>query len=381
MRVIIHIGQSKTGTTSLQSFLASNRESLAKSGILYPDVYRGGIPLKVQNHNSFAEALCGFRRFPGFSAEEYFSQFLEQGKEKGCNTLLLSGESFWGSPQIWRIPEGEQVLESHLKKIKKLKDFIGREECHLLLYLRRQDEWMDSNIPQLIRYEGLLKYPVYQNDAQTVDVLAPYLDYTAMLNLWEQVFENSQMTVIPYERDHLKNGDIVCDFMERIGADHQIVSLKSKETNEHTSLSLELVLLKKVLNRIPKSKAEERTIIDILTDLDEKMGSRRKYKIDTVLREELMNRVVGQNRLLTQKYSGNSPDFFSQCAAPRRRLSDSNSDGVSLEEGIAAMLAFDNAYYSISTWGKRFRFKTGSLLRRRFPILHALVRRILFFRR
>jgi len=40
MRVILHIGQSKTGTTALQSFLASNRTPLAKAGICYPDVYR-----------------------------------------------------------------------------------------------------------------------------------------------------------------------------------------------------------------------------------------------------------------------------------------------------------------------------------------------------
>jgi hypothetical protein len=381
MRVILHIGQSKTGTTSLQSFLASCRESLAKSGILYPDVYRGGIPLKVQNHNSFAEALCGFRRFPGFSAEEYWAQFQEQIEKTGCHTLLLSGESFLGAPQIWRIPEGEDVLENHLKKIKKLKEFIGREDCHLVLYLRRQDEWIDSNIPQLIRYEGLLKHPVYQDDVQTVDVLAPYLDYADMLGLWEQTLDNCKITVIPYERDHLRSGDIVSDFMERIGVTHNTSSFKSQETNEHASLSLEFVLLKKILNRLPKNKSEERTIIDILNELDKKMGSRKKYKIDMALRVELMNRVAVQNRSLAQKYSGNGPEFFSNSVEMSRVLSDANSSGIALEEGIAAMIAFDNAYSSISTWIKRFRFQAGSLLRRRFPILHALVRRILFFRR
>ena len=380
MRVILHIGQSKTGTTSLQSFLASNRESLAKSGILYPDVYRGGMPLNVQNHNSFAEALNGLRRFPGFSAEEYWSQFQDQARKSGCQTILLSGESFWGAPQVWRIPEGEEVLESHLKKIKKLKEFIGREECHLVLYLRRQDEWIDSNIPHLIRYEGLLKYPVYQNDAQTVNVLAPYLDYAPMLDLWEQTFETSQITVIPYERDHLRDGDIISDFMERIGADHKIASFKSKETNEHASLSLEFVLLKKVLNETPKNKAEERAIIEILTDLDEKMGSRRKYKIDATLRKELMDRVAGQNRSLAQKYNGNGPDFFSNSFESKGMSSDTNSNEVSLEDGMAALVAFDNAYSSYSTGLKRFRFRAGSFLRHRCPTLHAVIRRIVLLR-
>jgi hypothetical protein len=381
MRVILHIGQSKTGTTSLQSFLSANRESLAKSGILYPDVYRGGIPLNVLEHNSFAEALCGFRRFPGFSAEEYWCQFQEQIQQSECHTLLLSGESFWGAPQLWRVPEGEEVLGSHLKKIRKLKEFVGQKDCHVVLYLRRQDEWMDSNIPQLIRYEGLLKYPVYQNDAQTVNALAPYLDYAAMLDLWEQTFKGSKMTVIPYERDHLMNGDIVSDFMERIGADDKIAFLKSKKINEHASLSLEFILLKKFLNRLPKSRAEERTIIDILTDLDKKMGSRKKYKIDTALRVELMNSVAGQNRSLAQKYSGNSSEFFSNCTEPDLMFSDTHSNEVSLEEEMAARVAFDNAYSSLSTWLKRFRFRTGSLLRRQFPTLHALIRRVLLFLR
>ncbi len=124
MRVILHIGQSKTGTTSLQSFLASNRASLAKAGVLYPDVYRGGIPLNVLEHNSFAESLCGFRRFPGFSAEEYFPQFLEQAQKQGCDTLLLSGESFWGAPQIWRLAEGVGFFETHATKLKNLKQLL-----------------------------------------------------------------------------------------------------------------------------------------------------------------------------------------------------------------------------------------------------------------
>jgi hypothetical protein len=381
MRVILHLGQSKTGTTSLQSFMATHRASLAKSGILYPDVYRRGIPLDIQNHNSFAESLCGLKRFPGFSAEEYWGQFTEQFKKSGCHTLLLSGESFWGAPQIWRIPEGEEVLESHLKKIKKLKELIGPEDCHLVLYLRRQDEWIDSNIPHLIRYEGLLKHPVYQNDAQTVNELAPYLDYAPMLDMWEQTFGTSQISVIPYERDHLKNGDIVADFMERIGADHEVPSFKAKETNEHASLSLEFIVLKKALNGFPKSKAEERTIIDILTDLDKKMGSRRKYKIDAALREELLNLVADQNRSLAQKYSGNGPEFFSGSAGSSVVLSDANSNGVFLEEEMAALIAFDNAYYSLATGLKRFRFRTAAFLRRRCPSLHAVARRILLFLR
>ena len=37
MELIIHIGTHKTGTSSLQTFLATNRSVLIKHGIYYPE--------------------------------------------------------------------------------------------------------------------------------------------------------------------------------------------------------------------------------------------------------------------------------------------------------------------------------------------------------
>ncbi len=381
MRVILHIGQSKTGTTSLQSFLASNRTPMVKAGICYPDVYRSGIPLSVQNHNSFAESLCGFRRFPGFSAEEYWSQFQDQARKAGCHTLLLSGESFFGAPQIWRLPEGDDYLECYAQKLNKLKNLLGKDDCHVYIYLRRQDEWVDSAIPQIIRYEGLLNRSVYESDVQIIDMLAPHLDYVTLLDLWKKLIEPSEMTVIPFERDHLTAGDTVADFIRRIKITDSIPLIQSQETREHTSLSREFIMLKKILNRTPKSKTEERTIISILTDLDKKIGSRKQYKIDTALRVELMNRVADQNRSLAQKYDGTGPEFFSDFAESKVMPSDANSNGVSLEDGMAALMAFENTYILFATSLKRCRMASAAFLRLQCPPLHALARRIfLLFR-
>jgi hypothetical protein len=36
MKLILHIGTHKTGTTSLQAWLANNREALAANGVSYP---------------------------------------------------------------------------------------------------------------------------------------------------------------------------------------------------------------------------------------------------------------------------------------------------------------------------------------------------------
>ena len=41
MKTIIHIGQHKTGTTSIQRFLRDNKESLKKSGLYVPTLVAG----------------------------------------------------------------------------------------------------------------------------------------------------------------------------------------------------------------------------------------------------------------------------------------------------------------------------------------------------
>ena len=38
-KLILHIGQSKTGTSSLQALLSEERETLWDNGVLYPDVF------------------------------------------------------------------------------------------------------------------------------------------------------------------------------------------------------------------------------------------------------------------------------------------------------------------------------------------------------
>ncbi|MGH1398028.1 MAG: hypothetical protein ACRBCT_02330 [Alphaproteobacteria bacterium] len=87
-KLILHIGQSKTGTTSLQYFLHANKEKLSEMGILYPDVYRANKPVGKYEHNSFADSLSGLILYPNLSADEYCEQFhtqMEHPKQKAKN--------------------------------------------------------------------------------------------------------------------------------------------------------------------------------------------------------------------------------------------------------------------------------------------------------
>ena len=79
MRVIIHCGMHKTGTTSLQHLLASRRGELAAHGIIYPDT-------GTEHHN--AELYVGLSRW----SPDTCLSLVDVAAEQGAHTLLLSGE-------------------------------------------------------------------------------------------------------------------------------------------------------------------------------------------------------------------------------------------------------------------------------------------------
>ena len=75
MQILLHIGQSKTGTSAIQAYLSLNRKELARNGILYPSVKIWGMPVDLGNHNPLADALVAVFRYPFLTAEQYFDQF------------------------------------------------------------------------------------------------------------------------------------------------------------------------------------------------------------------------------------------------------------------------------------------------------------------
>ncbi|MCK5244960.1 MAG: hypothetical protein KAJ90_06790 [Desulfobacterales bacterium] len=59
MHILLHIGQSKTGTSAIQAYLTLNRLRLREAGVLYPSVTIGGMSVDIGSHNSVADTLAG----------------------------------------------------------------------------------------------------------------------------------------------------------------------------------------------------------------------------------------------------------------------------------------------------------------------------------
>ena len=106
MRLILHIGSDKTGTTSIQKALSLSRNYLAQKGVLYPQLENS------DNHNLLAVSFMGKeRRQPRRLVRRYGNSdavlsasgnawlaIKQQLEQNDFHTVILSGEHFLPGP-------------------------------------------------------------------------------------------------------------------------------------------------------------------------------------------------------------------------------------------------------------------------------------------
>lgn len=99
MKVLLHIGHSRTGTTTLQALLAANRERLRTLGVDYPAVGTLSPPKGIAQHKLAFSLLAQWPQFAinaKTSREECWSELTEYLKsiDNTTNTIFLSSEAF-----------------------------------------------------------------------------------------------------------------------------------------------------------------------------------------------------------------------------------------------------------------------------------------------
>ena len=96
MRIIIHGGLYRTGTTSLQSALTKNRPLLQSAEILYPGSPSSASFPDTQHSYLFSKALA--RDFA--ACEAHLAEIHEAAMAANCDTVLLSSELGSSFPEI-----------------------------------------------------------------------------------------------------------------------------------------------------------------------------------------------------------------------------------------------------------------------------------------
>jgi hypothetical protein len=194
-QLIIHAGIHRTGTTAVQGVLAANRDLLAARGVCYPfDFAAGGhaqeVHLKSKQHLNLVFALERNQINP--------TQLIEWlGQVAAGNwKIILSAEDFCQLTDLSFIGALHEAFD-----------------VEALIYLRRQDDWINSWYNQNIRW------PFDETLARTTPLeFLEYIDrfhwlrYFDLLERWERAVGRENLHVRVAERGQVS--DVVTDVFE-----------------------------------------------------------------------------------------------------------------------------------------------------------------------
>lgn len=290
-RAILHIGTHKTGTSSLQTFLQHNLSGLQKRGIFY------AVPRGHRNANFlFKDLSLG----EGREARAFMEDSDERAHRICAHTILLSAEAFYAMTTFRQLLEGKVVDEyrsSEVRAIRRVRAAIPQAwAVTVICYLRRQDLFLESIYNQYVKSAG---YPGAIGDFQ---VLAePALDYAAHLNLWRAVFPNARFVVRSHEG--LAKG-IVNDFLATVLAleDHSDLTRRDIHVNER--LGRDVLEYKRILNRIPCSRAERHMNTKAVVAVSQAIGGDHTHQnyLSYEARTDLLAKASQGNDTLIQAY-------------------------------------------------------------------------------
>jgi hypothetical protein len=373
MKVLLHIGQSKTGTSAIQAFLTLNRNKLREIGVLYPAARVNGMPVNLGSHNAVADAVAGKPTFPYLTADQYFKQFFEEAERIDAKLLILSGEHFFaGEPRTWDVPDEEEYLKYYEQKVHNVAHYLTGHEVNILIYLRPQIDWLSSAISQAVRTDRLISNKqLYHNDRQFFGALKPLLKYSTLLDIWERVLKPQSLTAIPYDRGSLYKKSSIADFLMRAGLENTQFPYASENIQVNESLSREYLEVKKRLNEYSRSKNTERVIIRCLEQLSKSSTQGSRYLLDAEVRRDVEKFVTPENEQLNEKYRATGWKFLAQSESVKADLKPLSDELVT-----QAMRSFRNSYRRPRYKLLWINYATRSLLRSYATPLHAALHQV-----
>lgn len=306
--LILHIGMPKTGSTALQGFLAHNRERLPDQQILYPQC---GHP--VRQHTALVKSIVVplfdwalfNKSIDIFDPVVYINDVLKQCQEQQCQKVILSSEFFWASPAMQAgpahhtpSPENFAYLNKFIRSCKDLfKDFSN---CTIVVYLRRQDDWIDSFFNQQVK-DGF-SIPSRQ---ELLGETKNYLLYHKNLALWADFFGKENI-IVRYV-DELPQRDVITDFVNLVGLDNNLLAQPEKNhRTANTKLSRKSASLMQkavALQFDPAMLVLLREVLQNLSFQTSSKGKARGYTLfDSAFYKEVLELYCDDNSRLSEGY-------------------------------------------------------------------------------
>jgi hypothetical protein len=233
MKAYLHIGIGKTGTSTIQKFLHSNRKALRRQKAWYPSspamasgrhIRLGAYALRDDLYTDPRKILnLGLDELPAFRAAfemELAAEIAEIPAK--TQTVIFSDEGLCSLTDPDEIGRIRDLLAPWFSSI------------DVIIYLRRQDMHSVSQHSQHLKAGRVGR-----------KILRPshLYDYAAYLDLWAGVFGEAHVIPRIFERDRFPQGDVLHDFLDVCGLEMNEDFKPSGSLNESLRPDAEVFLM------------------------------------------------------------------------------------------------------------------------------------------
>ena len=254
-RLVLHAGTPKTGTTSLQWHLASNRHSLAEQGYWYPQPPESSRPPKHQQ-------LVGKLRSGDEAAFKEYIEGALRDMPENTHSIIFTTEGIFN--HWWDYTSKAKGL------LRQLADLFDFELC---IWFRKPESFAAALYAQNIWNPETEDKPrnVYGRDIDFVSALQDewfrlHLDYLGFY------YETQGLFGVDRVKFFFFTGDTTHAFMTQYGinclpANQQRWNIRSCEAAIH---------IMRAVNRVTLSWPERRQVVDLVKEIDRLLGKRDK---------------------------------------------------------------------------------------------------------
>lgn len=302
--VVLHVGAGKTGTTSIQGFLATHRAALGERGVLYPRSPGRTRHLKLGLSFRDDEDFAGLPAWQELAAQaparfrrRFHRRLLEEVAQTAPRQVVFSDEALYSLP----VPALERLRAF-------LDDHFG--SVHVIVYLRRQDEHLASFYQQKVKYGETRRLEDF-----AVDPDYPY-DYARRLDEIRSALAPDAMTVRRFERDRFVGGVLELDFLQAAAIDGNDLERQGSRNERLDAAAVEFFRL---YNRYQAEHGDGVVDVAHRRDLVRRVRARptgAPFVLPARVREEFMARWERSNAAVAADWFGESVLFASPGPSP-----------------------------------------------------------------
>lgn len=245
MQLTVHIGTTKTGSTSIQKFLSTNREGLRQKGVLVPASLGKVMHLRATLASLPPDASTDLMKMFGLVDAESHEAFRQMAvtdfrndiaQAPDCREVVITSEHLHS-----RVTDGADI-----QRFKDLfcQDFSG---VRIVVYIRPQLDQIISLYSTVLRerYAGTLEHFIKTRMAPR---FRPYFDVKDVITRWSALFGDANVLVRPYKALPPAQGGVVADFCQILGFRHDDPAF-STPTDVNSSISTQGQELLRILNQ------------------------------------------------------------------------------------------------------------------------------------